>query len=255
MRHPLIVFVAGLILLTASSCEKKPKVIESSSNDTGSAKNTGIFSEAAPKFIPDNPTASSDEDLHTVTVIEVLPTSKYIYLKVNEGEEQFWIATLKTEVAVGKTYFYRGGLLKTNFESKEHNRVFDKMYLVSSIVAADHGNTSTAPKTDLPVNKEKKVTNKKGDVKIADIVANPTKYAGQTIQISGECVKVNPNIMGRHWIHLKDGSQDDYDLVITSDIIVPEGHTVTMTGIVALNKDFGAGYKYDIILEGGKVVQ
>jgi hypothetical protein len=105
------------------------------------------------------------------------------------------------------------------------------------------------------MNKEKKVVKKKGDVNIADIVANPTKYAGQTIQISGECTKGNPNIMGRHWIHLKDGSLDDYDLVITSDIIVPEGHTVTMTGIVALNKDFGAGYRYDIILEGAKIVQ
>jgi hypothetical protein len=36
---------------------------------------------------------------------------------------------------------------------------------------------------------------------------------------------------------------------------VPKGHTITMTGVVALNKDFGASYQYDIILEEGKVVQ
>jgi hypothetical protein len=196
MRHPLILIFTGFIFLTATSCEKKPKVIESSTNNTNSEESTGIFSETAPKLILENPTSTLDEDLHTVNAKEVLPASKYIYLKVNEGEEQFWIATLKTEVAVGKTYFYRGGLLKTNFESKEHNRVFDKMYLDSSIVAADHGNTSTPLKAELPKYKEMKVTNNKADVNIADIVANPTKYARQTIQISGECSKVNPNIMG-----------------------------------------------------------
>ena len=28
----------------------------------------------------------------------------------------------------------------------------------------------------------------------------------KTIQISGKCSKTNPNIMGRNWIHIKDGS-------------------------------------------------
>ena len=95
----------------------------------------------------------------------------------------------------------------------------------------------------------------KGSVKIADLVADPKKYSGKTIQISGQCTKVNPNIMGRNWMHLKDGSKDDYDLVITSSVLIPEGHTVTMVGKVVLNKDFGSGYKYAILLEEGEVVK
>ena len=78
---------------------------------------------------------------------------------------------------------------------------------------------------------------------------------GKTIQISGQCVKLNPNIMGRNWVHLQDGSKDDYDLVITCDVQIPVGHTVTLTGKVVLNKDFGSGYKYDILLEEGQLVQ
>jgi len=256
MKHPLILIFAGIFLFIATSCDKKPKVITTSADSSGTDKSTGIFSESPYKTNVETAGSSIDEEVHTVTVKEVLPTSKYVYLLVNEGEEQFWIATLKMEVAVGQTYFYRGGLLKTNFESKEYNRVFDKMYLVSSIVASDHGNTSTSSATtQLPKTEEKSVVNSKGSVKISELVANPSKYAGKTIQISGKCVKVNTNIMGRHWIHLNDGSKDDYDLVITTDIIIPVGHTVTMTGMVVLNKDFGAGYKYDIILEEGKVVQ
>ncbi|MCB0471462.1 MAG: hypothetical protein KDC56_00225, partial [Flavobacteriaceae bacterium] len=62
-------------------------------------------------------------------------------------------------------------------------------------------------------------------------------------------------IMDRNWIHLRDGSKDDYDLVITSTEFVPEGTVVTMKGVVTLNKDFGAGYSYDLILENGSVIK
>ena len=68
-------------------------------------------------------------------------------------------------------------------------------------------------------------------------------------------MKVNPNIMNRNWIHIKDGTKDDFDLVITSDKFVPEGSVVTMKAVVTLNKDFGAGYKYDLILENGTIVK
>lgn len=47
------------------------------------------------------------------------------------------IATTLQEVAQGRNYFYRGGLLKTDFESKEYNRTFDKLYLVSQLVPTD----------------------------------------------------------------------------------------------------------------------
>ena len=66
---------------------------------------------------------------------------------------------------------------------------------------------------------------------------------------TGKCVKVNPMIMGRNWIHLQDGSGDNLDLTITTTENIPVGHVITLEGTIALNKDFGAGYKYDIIME------
>ena len=84
---------------------------------------------------------------------------------------------------------------------------------------------------------------------------NPEKYDGQTIQVSGICMKVNPNIMNRNWIHITDGSQDDYDLTITSSELFAEGTVITMQATVALNKDFGAGYRYDLILENGVLIK
>lgn len=244
------------------SCDSGPKVISTPVNNTATEGSTGIFSDS-PADNKVNAPSINNNAVHTVVVEEVLEATKYVYLFVKEGEEKFWIATAKRDVHVGDEFQYQGGLLKTNFESKEHNRVFDKIYLVSRLINTshdhNHNHDHTTETTAAPENK--KTTEgprnivKEGSIRIADIVDNPQKYAGKTVQVSGECVKINPNIMSRNWIHLKDGSKDDYDLVITSDIMVPEGHVVTMTATVTLDKDFGAGYRYDIILENGVMVK
>ncbi len=202
-----------------------------------------------------------------MVVNEKLPTSKYVYLKVTEAGEQFWIATRNQEITIGGTYFYRSGLLKTNFESKEYNKVFDKIYLVSNLVAEDHRSTSGAINSEIS-KEEKSITQKetipthtekiiqhKGSITIAEIVSNPSEYDGKTVQLTGKCIKINPNIMNRNWIHLQDGSKNDYDLVITSDTFVPEGKIITIRALVSLNRDFGAGYHYDLILENGTIIE
>ncbi len=244
-------------ILMILGCTKNPKVIEAAtSSETQSESGTGIFSSPKTIPIPSPSETGIGNDVHTVKALEVLPTSRYVYVKVNEGNEDFWIATGLREVQVGAFYFYRDGLLKTNFESVEHKRVFDKLYLVSSLVEADHGSTTTKvvnpSNTETNVNVLPKAENK-GSVKISALVANPTNYEGKRIQITGTCVKVNANIMGRNWIHLKDGSKDDYDLVVTANVQIPVGETVTITGTVVLDKDFGSGYHYDILLEEGVI--
>ena len=94
-----------------------------------------------------------------------------------------------------------------------------------------------------------------GSISIAELVDNRDKYVGQTVQITGNCTKINTGILGYNWIHLKDGSKDEFDLVITSDALVTVGNVVTMTGVVAVDKDFGAGYTYELIIQEGSVVQ
>jgi hypothetical protein len=237
-----------------TSCNRGPKVIAPSEPD-GSEQGTGIFSADASTPVPEESQHLDEGGVHSVVVMEILPTARYVYLRVKEDSDEFWIATIKREIEVGKTYFYRDGLLKTNFESKEHNRVFDRMYLVSTLVEHDHGDHASSLESESSQPVIDGNIDVKGSIKIAELVANPKKYEGKVIQISGKCVKVNSNIMGRNWIHLKDGSKDDFDLVITCSSAVHEGHIVTMIGKVALNKDFGAGYQYPIILEEGEFVQ
>lgn len=249
--------LAFTLILVMGACSNSPKEVSSKSEKEKEdiLKNSEIFGDGKHVHSEDG---SASEGEHTVVIKEVLPTQKYVYLKVSEnGGEEFWIATLKQEVKVGETIVYTGGLLKTDFKSIEHNRVFAKLYLVNNIAPAGHADhagsdTYIEPGKEAIVNTEKIV--RKGSLSIAEIVGNPSKYNGKTIQVSGKCVKVNPDIMDRNWMHLKDGSKDDYDFVVTSDKAVPVGHNITFKGKLTLNKDFGAGYKYDLILENGVLV-
>jgi len=59
---------------------------------------------------------------------------------------------------------------------------------------------------------------------------------------------MNPNIMGRNWVHLRDG-ENNYDLTVTTNELVNVGSYETFIGDITLNKDFGSGYKFSIIME------
>ena len=87
------------------------------------------------------------------------------------------------------------------------------------------------------------------------IVSNQRGFAGQKVRVHGQVVKVNEAIMDRNWIHLVDGSADDYDFVITSNVSVPVGHAVVFEGLISTNRDFGAGYKYELLMEDAVTIK
>ncbi len=253
-------FILSAILFW--SCNSTPTVVSEQKAQQASVtekifnEQMGSSQNKAP--VPSAGSAVLPEDMHKVVVRKVLPTDKYVYLNVDENGDNFWIATMKQEVNPGETVYYKGGLLKTNFESKEYHRTFDKIYLVSRIVKADHFKQANQMKGKAMNNTPGRVVVKEsigkkikveGSLPIATLISNPGKYEGKKVQLSGKVVKANYNIMGRNWVHIKDGSRDDFDLVCTTDVPVPEGHVITINGLVSLNKDFGAGYVYDIIIE------
>ena len=57
--------------------------------------------------------------------------------------------------------------------------------------------------------------------------------------------------MDRNWVHIQDGTEysGEFDLTVTTTDNLEAGNQVTFSGKIALNKDFGAGYFYKIIME------
>jgi len=248
-KQNLNFYIVLIVVLAIVACHPKPKLVQAdSSEDYETVENSNNTSDS--EHLHD----MSEETQHMVKVEEVLNTQKYTYLNVTENGEKFWIAVPRKEVEIGNTYYYQGGLLKRNFESKEYNRVFETIYLVSDIHSQPI-NTSETHNHETMADHETS-TSESGDIKLAEgaielseLFANPGKYKGSLIKVTGKCVKFNPMIMNRNWAHIQDGSGDNLDLTVTTSENITVGAIVTLEGIIELDKDFGAGYKYEVIME------
>ncbi len=79
------------------------------------------------------------------------------------------------------------------------------------------------------------------------------KLDNKTVVVRGKVVKVSKKIMGKNWVHLRDGSGDPakgtHDLVVTTQDLPKVGDIVTAKGTLLKDKDLGSGYKYRVIIE------
>jgi hypothetical protein len=79
------------------------------------------------------------------------------------------------------------------------------------------------------------------------------------VVVRGKVVKYNPGIMGKNWIHLRDGSGAAADG--TNDVLVTTAHqaklgdVLTVKGVVRTDKDFGSGYSYKVLIEEATLQQ
>lgn len=97
---------------------------------------------------------------------------------------------------------------------------------------------------------------KKADVyKVEELYAKKDKLNGKKVTVKGKVVKFSPGIMGRNWIHMQDGSgkQGTNDMTVTTNDTASIGDKVVVTGNLVTNKDFGGGYKYEVIIEEATV--
>jgi hypothetical protein len=200
---------------------------------------------------------------HKVTVVEAISGKTYSYLLVSEKGNEHWIAVRKVEVKVGDTLYYSSEMEMRDFKSKELNKTFESIGFVSRIsnqpnqtsgammhAANTQSGSPEIPKTDLSI----KVAD--GGITIAELYSNRDSYNRKSVIIRGKVVKFNSQIMGRNWAHIQDGSGDNgnYDLTITTKEDLKVGDVVTLKGIIATSKDFGAGYSYDIIMESATTI-
>ena len=91
---------------------------------------------------------------------------------------------------------------------------------------------------------------------VAEIVTGKAKFAGKPVAVRARVVKYNTNILGKNWLHIRDGSggEGTNDLTVTTAGTAKVGDLVLVTGVLATNRDFGSGYQYPLIVEGATVV-
>jgi uncharacterized protein with beta-barrel porin domain len=93
---------------------------------------------------------------------------------------------------------------------------------------------------------------------VAAVNQDKSALAGKTISAQGKAVKVNNGIMGRNFVHVQDGTGDakasTNNLIVTSKQTAQVGDSVTISGTVVVNRDFGSGYSYPLLIEDATIV-
>lgn len=220
-------------------------------------------------------------------VVETITTAGYTYIQVENGSQKLWAATTHFATTNGDNVTVVGGMPMANFHSKSLNRDFDVIYFTGKIIinsGATHGVDTVPvlppghpalpgqaaspvlppdhpplPEQAAPVAKIDLAGIKKaaGGKTIQEILSSSSKLAGKPVTVRGKVVKYNAMILGRNWLHIQDGSgstgKNNLDLMVTTTAVAKVGDTVLVTGNVSINKDFGAGYKYPLILDDAKV--
>lgn len=214
---------------------------------------------------------NSESDNQKATIKEVIQTTNYTYLRVEKQGQEEWVAVTLGDFKEGDVIYFENGLQMNNFQSKELGRTFDVIYFVQEIStepivhqqqkAAPGGMKGNQPGGMMGTTPQKPVLNKldikieqpSGGVSIAEIYANKAKYAGKIIKVKGQVTKINEGIMGRNWVHIQDGTADgdNFDLTVTTEDGSMVGEIITFSGTLSVDKDFGAGYVYSVILEDG----
>ncbi|NOY67905.1 MAG: hypothetical protein GXP53_00195 [Deltaproteobacteria bacterium] len=95
----------------------------------------------------------------------------------------------------------------------------------------------------------------KGGKTIAEVIADSKNLAGKKILLRAKVVKFTPSIMGKNWLHVQDGTGDKNmgELIVTTSATVKVGDLVLISGMVSVNRDFGFGLKYKLIVENAEI--
>jgi len=213
-------------------------------------------------------------------IVETMTSGRYTYVLVRAQEGDFWIAGPATEVAVGETITVAATQPMKSFHSESLDRIFEEIYFVGYLREGDdhdpgatdimmraHGGKDVlageTPGSDEPA-PYKRFTDRQvvgqidpvaDGLTIADVYERGEELAGRTVKVRGIVVKYTPAIMGVNWLHIQDGTGDalSFDLPVTTEETAEVGDMVVVEGVLASDRDFGGGYRFEVIIQGAKL--
>ena len=211
---------------------------------------------------------SAAGDSFSGKVVETMNAANYTYALLDTGAAKRWVAAPQFAVKPGDTLAVANATPMPKFRSKTLNREFEVVYFTGSVSVNGktpaHGSgavelpkghppiTGAGAKPAVDFSGIKKI---EGGKTIAEIYDSAAELHGKPVKVRGKVVRYNPQIMGKNWLHIQDGTggADSNDLTVTTASTTKIGDTVLVDGTVSANKDFGSGYKYRLIVENAKV--
>ncbi len=205
------------------------------------------------------------------TVLETKDAAGYTYLRLKTPKDgEVWAAVPAAQVKVGATVTIEDPQPMANFQSKTLNKTFDRIFF--GTIGGGAAQAAAQPTPDLksmhaganqpaPEVKDVKVEKAKGKnaQTVAGIVTGADKLKDKPVEVRGQVVKFSGDIMGKNWVHLRDGSGSAKDstndvLVVTSDT-AKVGDIVLAKGTVRTDRNLGMGYSYKVLVEDAKLTK
>ncbi|WP_263831759.1 hypothetical protein [Sulfurospirillum oryzae] len=190
-------------------------------------------------------------DVFEGIVVDTLQGGGYTYMQIDDTKKKYWVAVEGVNIEKGTEVRFTEELRAKNFESKSLNRTFDEIVFASNLQyrtkAPEAGNLAL-------INEQVKESpyKQKDTMSVKEAWEKRASLKDKTISIRGRVVKASPNILGRNWVHIQDGTGEGSEVgrvVFTSSELPKVGDVVTASGVVRVDKDFGSGYSYKIIVE------
>lgn len=198
---------------------------------------------------------------HDGIAVEVIAVEGYTYVELDSAGKNVWIAAPTFKVEKGDRVLSSKGLEMRDFTSKILGRTFPEIWFVGTVEVVSKDEVSSqsdkaqveAVSVKTPViGTIKKV---KDGYSLEEIFNRKKELAGKELKFRAKIVKVSGTIMGNEWYHVQDGTGSDavLDLIVTSKDRVKAGSIVLVSGTLGVNRDFGSGYRYDVIVENATI--
>lgn len=257
-------------LVFSSSCSNGPSsspdapepTVESTQPDHPASTSAPVTPEApeaaatiaAPQDANHQPMATGE---FLGPVLETMNAGGYTYVLLQTTRGEIWAAGPTTSVEVGHVVELSDAFPMEQFESPALDRTFEKIYFCGSIgkpVQTDVGAVDHMESAPVKTAGGAIALAENGQ-RVGDVIAKSADFVGKPVTIRARVVKFSANIMQKNWIHIQDGSGEEggNDLTITTSATVAVGDIVMVKGTLIADKDFGYGYKYDLIIEDAEV--
>lgn len=197
-------------------------------------------------------------------VVETMDAGNYTYVRVSDGKKEYWAAGPRTSVKKGDMIAFSSSMPFKAFHSKALNRDFAVIYFVNQLitdkpnqkpVSNPHAKAVSDPHAGITQPAGETVSGIKKAHKgktVAEIFAQRDKLSGKQVSVRGKVIKYTAKVMGRNWLHIQDGSHNK-QLTVTTKKEVKKGDVVLVKGKLALNRDLGFGYVYEVVLEDASI--
>lgn len=191
-------------------------------------------------------------DVFEGVVLETLNSGGYTYMQIEDiSKNKHWVAVTGVDIEKGTEVRLTEEMRAEKFESKSLNRTFDSIIFASNLQYRTKVTESGHLALITEIVKESPYKQKE-TLSVKEAIEKRVSLKDKTIAVRGKVVKASANILERNWVHIQDGTSDGAEvgrIVFTSKELPKVGDIVTARGVVRVDKNFGSGYVYKIIVE------